>query len=101
MNKEVEKKDVEGSKASKTLADQKNAQSHILSNIELTVEAFLGQAKLTVSELNALKVDSLVELDTALNAAIDLRLNGTSIAKGELVAVGDNFGVRITSIAQT
>lgn len=100
MNKEVNKVELESSKPKKTIAGDKQAKSQILKNVDLTVEAFLGEASLTVGELNALDEDSVIELGAPLNTAIELRLNGTAIAKGELVAVGDNFGVRITSISE-
>ncbi len=42
----------------------------------------------------------MVTLDAPLNQAVELRLNGTVIAHGELVAVGDKFGVRLSEIAE-
>ena len=67
---------------------------------EVSLEAFVGEAKLTVAELNAMKPGSSLTLDAALNRAVDLKLNGVTVARGELVAVGDNFGVRLTEIAE-
>ncbi|MBL7358791.1 FliM/FliN family flagellar motor switch protein, partial [Escherichia coli] len=39
-------------------------------------------------------------LDAQLNTPVELRLNGVAVARGELVAVGEKFGVRLTEIAQ-
>lgn len=69
-----------------------------IDRIDVTVEAVLGGATLTVGALNALTADSVVKLDAALGALVDLRLNGAVVARGELVAVGDRFGVRIAEI---
>lgn len=70
----------------------------VIDRIDVTVEAVLGGATLTVGALGALTMDSVVKLDAALNALVDLRLNGVVVARGELVAVGDRFGVRIAEI---
>lgn len=71
----------------------------IFDHVELSLEAFIGEADITVAELNEVTEGTVIELNTPLNQSVDLRLNGISIAKGELVAVGDNFGVRITTLA--
>ena len=71
----------------------------LIEHVEVTLDAFVGGARLTVAELNALQPGSTVKLDTALNQAVELRLNGTVVGRGELVAVGDRFGVRLTEIA--
>ena len=41
-----------------------------------------------------------VALDAQLNSAVELTLNGVAVARGELVAVGEKFGVRLTEIVQ-
>lgn len=64
---------------------------------ELTVVA--GHATAKVGELLALKEGTVMTLDTALNAPFDLMLGDQMVARGELVAVGDQFGVRITEVA--
>lgn len=73
--------------------------SSVADAIDLTLEAYLGDARLTLASLKALKGGSLLELEAPLNALVELRLNGVCVAEGELVAVGDNFGVRISKIA--
>ena len=42
----------------------------------------------------------IVALEAGLNEMVELRVNGVTIAHGELVAVGDRFGVRIVKVAQ-
>jgi flagellar motor switch protein FliN len=74
-------------------------RSTLIDAVGVTVETYLGSASMTVAELNALQTDGVVTLDAALNALVELRVNGVAIAHGELVAVGDKFGVRITSLA--
>lgn len=71
----------------------------LIDAVEVTLEGFLGSAHVTIAELTGLREGAVVPLDAALNAAVELRLNGVAVARGELVAVGDNFAVRLTDIA--
>lgn len=101
MNKEVSKAEIETSKPIKERKrEAKKVRPQILGKVDLTVEAFLGAASMTISELGELEIEDVVELDAPLNAAVELRLNGIAIASGELVAVGEKFGVKITTIAE-
>lgn len=67
--------------------------------VELTVK--LGDAELTVDELFNLKNGSVVEIRKGTNQPIDIELEGKLVARGTLVAVDDNFGIKITEIRQT
>jgi flagellar motor switch protein FliN/FliY len=48
--------------------------------------------------LASLETGEVVALDTPLNGVVELSLNGKLVARGEIVAVGDKFGVRISEI---
>lgn len=74
--------------------------ARLIEAVGLEIEAILGSARMTVAQLTALTPGAVVELDAQLNAPVELRLNGVAVAHGELVAVGDKFGVRLTGIAQ-
>ena len=74
--------------------------ARMIDEVEVEIEAFVGGTRMTVAELGALKPQSVVTLDAPLNQAVELRLNGTVIAHGELVAVGDKFAVRLSEIAE-
>ncbi|WP_448661550.1 FliM/FliN family flagellar motor switch protein [Sphingomonas sp. CJ20] len=74
--------------------------SKLIENVGVELEAFLGAASMTVADLTGLAAGSVVALDAQLNVAVDLRLNGVAVARGELVAVGDKFGVRLSEIVQ-
>lgn len=73
----------------------------VIDDLEVTVEAILGVARLSIGELEALKTGDSMTLDALLGDPVELRLNGTVIAAGELVSVGDNFAVRITALAKS
>lgn len=71
---------------------------NLLRNVEMNVTAELGRTRLTVSELLSLTPGSVVELDRAAGTPIDVMVNGTLIAKGEVVVIDEEFGVRISEI---
>ena len=73
----------------------------LLRDVQVSLEASLGQADMTVAELMALKSGSVVTLASSLAEPVELLLNGTVVARGEIVAVGEHFGVRITEIAES
>lgn len=71
----------------------------LIDAVEVVLDGFLGAARMTVAELTALKEGAVVALDAPLNGLVELRLNGAAVARGELVAVGETFAVRLTEIA--
>ena len=74
--------------------------SAIFKDVNVAVQAKLGLATLSVEDLLALKTGSVVKLDVRLNDLIELRLNQSLVARGEIVAVDDHFGIRIVEIAE-
>lgn len=72
-----------------------------LDRIKVDIETFLGSAALTIADIEALRAGDVVTLEQSLNALAELRVNDIAIARGEIVAVGDRFGVRITDIVQS
>jgi flagellar motor switch protein FliN/FliY len=71
----------------------------LLSDIPLEVTVELGRAVLTVHQLLALRPGSVVEL-TAGASTVDVVVNGRLVARGDVVVVGDSFGVRVTEIVE-
>lgn len=65
-------------------------------NLKLTVE--LGRSELPIKKVLELTRGSVIELDKVAGEPVDLLANGKLIAKGEVVVIEDNFGLRITSI---
>lgn len=70
-----------------------------IDGLSVTVEAILGAATVKVGELSNLKPGDALPLDSLLGDQIAVRLNGETIAYGELVSLGDHFGVRICAVA--
>ena len=70
-----------------------------IDSLSVTVEAILGAATVKVGELANLRPGDALPLDSLLGDSISVRLNGETIAYGELVSMGDNFAVRIRAVA--
>ena len=65
-------------------------------DVKLTVE--IGSTELTLRELLALGENSVIELDRQANELLDVFVNGTLVGRGEVVTVGERFGVRMTEL---
>src|SRR3954447_25350120 len=70
----------------------------MLHDVEMEVSAELGRTRMSVRELLSLTPGAIVELDRAAGSPADLLVNGRLIARGEVVVVDENFGIRITQI---
>jgi flagellar motor switch protein FliN/FliY len=64
--------------------------------VRLTVE--VGRTQITIQDLLKLNEGSVVELDRLAGDPLDIQINGTTIAKGEVVVVGERFGIRFGDI---
>ena len=69
-----------------------------LNDVEMAVTVELGRTRLSVRDLLELHPGAVVQLDRPATSPVDIFVNGTLIAKGEVVVVDDDFGVRITDL---
>lgn len=76
--------------------DSRNLE--MLLDIPLQVTVELGRTKRTVQEILALSSGSIIELDKLAGEPVDILINSKLIAKGEVVVIDENFGVRVTDI---
>jgi flagellar motor switch protein FliN/FliY len=67
-------------------------------NVVLGVRVELGRCRLRVRDVLALGVGSLVALDRAAGAPVDLYVNDTCVAEGELIALDERYGVRLVRL---
>lgn len=70
----------------------------LFSDLEVTLDAVVGEVALTVSALMAKKQGEIIKLNEAVDAPIKLKMNGKVIATGQLVVQGDSFAFKIESI---
>jgi flagellar motor switch protein FliN/FliY len=71
----------------------------LLQGVEMSVTVELGRTRLLMRDLLGLRAGSVVELDRPAGSPVDILVNGTLLARGEVVVVDDELGVRITEIA--
>ncbi len=70
----------------------------ILLDIPLDISVELGRVRMQVKEVVDLGAGSIVELDRAAGEPVDVLVNGRVVARGEVVVIEDNFGIRVTEI---
>lgn len=80
------------------LSETKQRNLDMLLDIPLTVTVELGRTNQTVEDILELTQGSIVELDKLAGEPVDVLVNNKLIAKGEVVVIDENFGVRITDI---
>jgi flagellar motor switch protein FliN/FliY len=75
-----------------------NTDVNFLWDVPMDVEVVLGSTSLTVRDVLEMGPGSVVELDRAYGEPVDVYLNGRIVARGEVVIVGEQFGVKVTEI---
>jgi flagellar motor switch protein FliN len=73
-------------------------QLKLLENIGVSLTVEVGRTELTIRDLLRLSEGSVVELNRLAGDPLDVLVNGTLVAKGEVVMVGDRFGIRFGQI---
>jgi flagellar motor switch protein FliN/FliY len=74
------------------------ANLDVLMHVPMSVTAELGKSKMSVAEVLKLGTGSIIELDRLAGGPVDLLVNNKLVARGEVVAVDENFGVRVTEL---
>lgn len=70
----------------------------LLADIPLRLSVEVGSTSLRLAELIDLNSGSVVELDRQANELLDIMVNGTLVAKGEVVTVNGKFGIRVVDV---
>lgn len=73
----------------------------LLSDIPVRLTVEVGSTSLKLSELMNLAEGSVVELDRQADELLDILVNGTLVAKGEVVTVNGRFGIRVVDVVAT
>jgi flagellar motor switch protein FliN/FliY len=74
---------------------------HRLSEVPMELSVEIGRTHITVGETLQLRAGSVVTLDRLAGEPVDLLVNGTPIARGEVVVVDEQFGLRVTQIVDS
>jgi flagellar motor switch protein FliN/FliY len=91
------------STSDKTTADMAGASgsqinAEVLQNITVTLSVEVGRAMIKIRDLMRLTQGSVVELDHIAGEPLDLLVNKTVVAQGEVVLVNDRYGIRLTRV---
>ncbi|WP_435746819.1 flagellar motor switch protein FliN [Nocardioides sp. SYSU DS0663] len=73
----------------------------MLNDVDMEVTVELGRTRMTLRDLLALSPGHVLELDRAAGSPADLLVNGHLIARGEVVVIDEDFGLRVTEILET
>ena len=69
-----------------------------LDNIEISCDVRLGASKQSISDIMKMDEGTIIELDRLTGEPADFRVNGVTIARGDVIVIDENFGIRLTEI---
>ena len=72
----------------------------VLENIDVELTVEVGRTEITIRDLLRLNEGSVVELDRLAGDPLDILVNNTKIARGEVVMIGERFGIRFGEIVE-
>jgi flagellar motor switch protein FliN/FliY len=87
---------VESKKSSETSADELSLD--VILDVPVTLSMEIGRTQINIRNLLQLNQGSVVELDRFAGEPLDVLVNGTLIAHGEVVVINDKFGIRLTDV---
>lgn len=70
----------------------------VLMDVPVTISMEIGRTSLNIRSLLQLNQGSIVELDRLAGEPLDVLVNGTLIARGEVVVINEKFGIRLTDV---
>lgn len=70
----------------------------LLADVELELSVELGQTRRNIREILTMGPGSVLDLDKHAGETVDILVNGRLVARGEVVVIGENFGVRIAEL---
>jgi flagellar motor switch protein FliN/FliY len=83
---------------SKPISKEEAAKLDGILDIPVTISMEVGRSFISIRNLLQLNQGSVVELDRVAGEPLDVMVNGTLIAHGEVVVVNDKFGIRLTDV---
>lgn len=78
--------------------DPDNPNLEVIMDIPVTISMEVGSTEIAIRNLLQLNQGSVIELDRLAGEPLDVRVNGTLIAHGEVVMVNEKFGIRLTDV---
>jgi flagellar motor switch protein FliN/FliY len=100
MNEEAsaEAAEFENLRDESILEGKRDINLEVVLDVPVTLSMEVGRARIPIRNLLQLNQGSVVELDRAAGEPLDVYVNGTLIAHGEVVVVNEKFGIRLTDV---
>jgi len=89
---------VDASELMDELGDDETVNLDMILDIPVTISMEIGRTQISIRNLLKLNQGSVVELDRLAGEPLDVLVNGTLIAHGEVVVVNEKFGIRLTDV---
>ena len=80
------------------LANDEEVNLDVILDVPVDISMEIGRTKISIRNLLKLNQGSVIELDRLAGEPMDVMINGTLIAHGEVVVVNDKFGIRLTDV---
>lgn len=96
--KNVELDELEDTSNSTSMTPEELSRLDSILDIPVTISMEVGRSKINIRNLLQLNQGSVVELERIAGEPLDVLVNGTLIAHGEVVVVNDKFGIRLTDV---
>ncbi len=78
--------------------DAANLNLDMILDVSVTVSIEVGRARMSINDLLKLSQGAIIELDRMAGEPLDVLVNGTLVARGEIVVVRDKFGIMLTEV---
>ncbi|MFC4699919.1 flagellar motor switch protein FliN [Glaciecola siphonariae] len=95
---EVETAELDELTEDKPMTDEQESKLDTILDIPVTISMEVGRTNISIRNLLQLNQGSVVELDRVAGEPLDVLVNGTLIAHGEVVVINDKFGIRLTDV---
>lgn len=82
------------------LSEEQMSNLELIMSVPLEISVEIGKTKKQIKDILEISQGTIIELDKQAGALVDIIVNGQLIAKGEVVVVNDNFGVRVAEIVK-
>lgn len=98
MSDDAQAAGVESLEEDEELNDESELNLELILDVPVTISMEIGRTKISIRNLLKLNQGSVIELDRMAGESMDVMVNGTLVAHGEVVVVNEKFGIRLTDI---
>jgi len=97
-DEEAQKAEIDNLEEGMDSGDDEEVNLELILDVPVTIAMEIGRTNISIRNLLKLSQGSVIELDRMAGEAMDVLVNGTLIAHGEVVVVNEKFGIRLTDV---